>query len=137
MQGGIVRKEEELLRASKELLSRDSLSEISLRASRPKEKLDFEASLASVARLSSSSLLVAAEEGHSFEGLNPPGDSNSEDAISVESDDSQHESKDVGGYVEVTKMSAGSRKAAAPHIHNIFDQASAVCYRDTMTFDSL
>ena len=149
--GGDVRNEDDLMRQSRELLAGDRLGSLATREKRTRpttrEREDLEEARARLHNPRSQEDLVARGTQLSEHVLGRALDLGSggfleerveeveHDRLSIKSEESENgpeigdavrhgrRAEDrVSGFVDVTKMSAASRRSAAPHIYNIFEQ---------------
>ncbi len=125
--------QEQLIRASRELLSRDVLSELSAKSGKSiKDKRQFDA-IQSSGQTESETFPDRPAERRKAEplvvddGISVGKEDG--DRLSIMSEDSQDDiSADVTEtcpkFVDLSSLSAGTRRAAAPHIYNIFEQVA-------------
>jgi hypothetical protein len=124
--------QEQLIRASRELLSRDVLSELSAKSGKSlKDKRLLDSAKANVhSELETSNRPAErrkAEPSVVDDGISDGREDG--DRLSIMSEDSQDDiSADVTDtcqrFVDLNSLSAGTRRAAAPHIYNIFEQVA-------------
>ncbi len=125
--------QEQLIRASRELLSRDVLSELSAKSVKSiKDKRQFDAAQTS----GQSDLDTASNRPADRRKADPlvvdDGISDGKedgDRLSIMSEDSQDDisadaTETCQKFVDLSSLSACTRRAAAPHIYNIFEQVS-------------
>jgi hypothetical protein len=114
------REEENLMRSSKAMLDEDRLSAIANRASNL-EKIR-------ASEPSSDAPAQRRPEPVSAPAYGQVDDADEHDRLSVRSEESEEDVlggralKSVSGYLDVTHLSSETRKSAAPHIFNIYEQ---------------
>jgi hypothetical protein len=132
--------EDAILRQSRELLAGDRLGALSGSAARSRPTMRDREQAAERVKFSSPEDLAQRADMLSEQarrrGFDPlfaaAGEGDEHDRLSVKSEESEtgsqmglpgrHASDAVHDFVDVTKLSAASRRSAAPHIYNIFEQ---------------
>ena len=124
--------QEQLIQSSRELLSRDLLSELSVKSGRPLGSTKFLHG-SQIDNKSAEEVPIRKSEG-AIINTTVPFSREDEDKASILSEDSQDElSSELSEkkFVDLNSLSAGARKAAAPDIYNIFEQVRVfICFLD-------